>query len=226
LQPYKPETLTSYEAGVKSSLLDRKLQLNLSAFYYDYKNKQEQDLAVTFVGNISGLTNVPKSRIYGAEAEAHWLPVRGLTFDLGAAYLNTRIQEWMAVSRASHWPVTVYTDVSGLQLANSPKWQFNGTATYEFPITSSLNMMVAADAVYKGSTTGGSRLITDATPSYWLANARIGVSDADGRWHVTLWGRNIFNKYYYPSAFVGGNGPYVRVNGMPVTYGLTVGFKY
>jgi iron complex outermembrane receptor protein len=226
LQPYKPETLTSYEIGAKASLLDRSLQLNVSAFWYDYRNKQEQDLAVTFVGNISGLTNVPKSRIRGAEVELHWLPVKGLTFDLGAAYLNTLIKEWMAVSQASHWPVTVYTDASGLQLANSPKWQLNGTAAYEFPVTSSLNMNVAGDVIYKGSTTGGAKLITDATASYWLANARIGISGVDGRWHVTAWGKNIFNKYYYPSAFIGGNGPYVRANGMPATYGLTVGFKY
>jgi iron complex outermembrane receptor protein len=226
LLPYKPETLTSYEVGFKASMLQRTVQWNMSAFWYDYRNKQEQDLAVTPVGNISGLTNVPKSRIRGAELELRWLPAKGLTFDVGGAYLNTLIQEWQAVSRASLYPNVVYFDASGLQLANSPKWQLNGTATYEFPITSNLNMMVASDVIYKGSTTGGAKLLTDATDSYTLVNARIGISDADGRWHVTAWGKNIFNKYYFPSAFIGGNGPYVRVNGMPVTWGLTLGFKY
>ena len=65
LQPYKEEVLTAYEIGFKSTLLDGTMQLNGAAFYYDYKDKQEQDAAVTFVGNISGLTNVPKSEIMG-----------------------------------------------------------------------------------------------------------------------------------------------------------------
>ena len=101
LKGYKPEELDSIEVGLKSSLLDRRMQLNLASFYYDYKNKQEQDLAVTFVGNISGLTNVPKSRIYGAEADLQWMPVKGLLFNLGAAWLDTRVEEWQAVSHAS-----------------------------------------------------------------------------------------------------------------------------
>lgn len=48
----------------------------------------------------------------------------------------------------------------------------------------------------------------------------------DGNWRVTLWGRNLFDEYYYPSAFIGGNGPYVRILGMPRTYGITFDYKF
>ena len=54
LKPYAEEELTSYEIGTKATLLDGSMQLNAAAFFYDYKDKQEQDASVTFVGNISG----------------------------------------------------------------------------------------------------------------------------------------------------------------------------
>ncbi len=225
LVPYGPETLTSYEVGAKASLLDGRMQFNVSGFYYDYKDKQEQSVAVTFVGNISGLTNVPKSEIKGAEVEMRWLATDGLTLDLGAAWLDTEIKEWNAVSEQSAYPNIIIVDASGQELANSPEWQLNGTATYEWEISNGLMMMTAADVVYKDTTTGGTTP-SNATEDYWLVNARVGLGDIDGRWRVTAWGKNIFNKYYYPSAFIGGNGPYVRVVGMPVTYGLTLDYKF
>ena len=43
---YQPETLTSYEAGVKSRFWDNKASLNLAAFHYDYKNLQVSNVAM------------------------------------------------------------------------------------------------------------------------------------------------------------------------------------
>jgi hypothetical protein len=104
LQPIKEEVLTAYELGLKATLLEGAMQLNAAAFFYDYEDKQEQDAAVAFVGNISGLTNVPKSEITGAELEMQWAPAEGWHFRLGVAVLDAEITEWMAVDReASSW---------------------------------------------------------------------------------------------------------------------------
>ena len=121
LAPYGPEKLTAYELGAKMTLLDRTMQINASAFYYDYRDKQEADAAVTFVGNISGLTNVPKSRIEGAELEVHWAPVRGLNIDAAAAWLDTKVIEWQATDPfLSVWPDVVTFDASGTELPQAP----------------------------------------------------------------------------------------------------------
>lgn len=133
LKPYGEEELTSIEVGVKATLLDNSLQLNAAAFWYDYKDKQEQDRAVTFVGNIAGLTNVPESRINGAELDLQWALTDGLTWRFGAAYLDTLVEEWMAVDTVnSAWPTVVRRDASGLELAQAPEWQFNSQLEYEF----------------------------------------------------------------------------------------------
>jgi len=225
LHPYGPEELTAYEIGTKMTLLDGTMQLNASTFYYNYKNKQEKELAVTFVGNIDGLTNVPKSRIYGAETELQWAPVTGLNIDLGVAWLKTKVLKWQAVDgAASVWPDTVYFDASGIELPQSPEWSYSGLVSYRWPIASNLYLEVGGDVNYTDSTTGGSQP-TNATPSYRLYNARVTLGDNDGRWSAQLWSRNLTDEYYYPSAFVA-NGPFVRMLGMPRTVGITFNYHW
>ena len=87
-------------------------------------------------------------------------------------------------------------------------------------------MRFGIDGNYKGSTSGGALGIQDATDSYAIYNARIGVGNAGDTWMVTLWSRNLFDKYYFPAAYQGGNGPWVRSVGMPRTIGITGEYKF
>ncbi|NIB42285.1 TonB-dependent receptor [Pseudomaricurvus alkylphenolicus] len=226
LIPYTEEELTAFELGLKSTLLDGTLQLNAAAFWYDYEDKQEQDLAVTFVGNISGLTNVPESRINGAELELKWLPVEGLNINLGIAYLDTKVEKWEAVDpAASAWPTVVTHDVSGIELAQAPEWQYNGQIKYEWPLGETLVMEVGTDFSFQGETSGGVA-IEDATDDFWVVNAQVAVGSTDGQWRAMLWSRNLTDEYYYPAAYQGGNGPYVRSAGTPNTYGVTFDYRF
>jgi iron complex outermembrane receptor protein len=226
LQPIREEVLTAYEAGIKATLADGTMQLNAAAFFYDYEDKQEQDAAVAFVGNISGLTNVPKSEITGAELDMEWAPAEGWNVHLGVALLDAEITEWMAVDRsASAWPTVVRMDVSGQKLAMSPDLQFSGLVSKSWAVGASKLMDAAIDYSYTDSTTGGSQA-SDATDSYGIANARIGYGSDDGQWRVLLWGRNITDEYYYPAAYNGGNGPFIRVHGMPRTWGVSLDYKF
>jgi iron complex outermembrane receptor protein len=226
LKPIREEVLTSYELGVKATLAEGTVQLNAAAFFYDYEDKQEQDRAVTFVGNISGLDNVPKSEISGAELDMQWVPADGWNIHLGVAILDTEITEWMAVDPdLSAWPVTVRRDASGLELAMSPDLQYSVLVAKEWAVGNSSILDAAIDYSFTDSTTGGTQP-SDATDDYGVANARIGYGSNDGKWRVLLWGRNITDEYYYPAAYQGGNGPFVRVNGMPRTWGVSLDYKF
>ncbi len=222
LLPYKPEELLAVEGGVKSSWFNRRLQLNAAAFYYDYKDKQEPTFAVTFVGNIAGLTNIPKSRVIGAEIQVLARPIDGLTIDLNATHTRSKILRYEAISGDSVWPNVITYDASGFDLSNAPRWHAAGTVTYEWALTSNLDMVLGSDISYKSSTAHSTQ---DIISDYVLVNARVGIRDMAGNWSATLWGRNIFNKYYWVSAYAG-NGTYVRMNGMPVTYGITLSHKF
>ncbi|MFK7956350.1 MAG: TonB-dependent receptor [Lysobacterales bacterium] len=226
LRSYRPEKLNSLELGLKSTLLDGTMQLNAAVFYYDYKDKQEQDRAVTFVGNISGLTNVPESTIKGAEMDLQWAPTDQLMVNVNVALLDTNVDEWMAVDPvASQWPNTVLRDASGIELAQAPDLSYSVRAEYSWPLSNGMEIFLGGDVNYTDSTTGGAQP-TDATDSYSVANARLGVGNAERTWRATLWGRNIADEYYFPAAYTGGNGPFVRANGMPRTYGVSIDYNF
>jgi iron complex outermembrane receptor protein len=108
-----------------------------------------------------------------------------------------------------------------LELKQSPKWQVNGGFEYERPVSQSLKLHFGADGNYKGESSGGSRGVVEATDSYVVVNARVGVGAADDKWRLTFWSRNLFDEYYFPSAYQGGNGPWVRSVGMPRTIGAS-----
>lgn len=217
---YRPERLIAYEAGVKSDIRQLGLNLEAAAFYYDYRDKQEAGLAVTFVGNINGLTNIPRSRIYGAEISGTFRPTRELSLAFGATYLNSKVLRWNPISDRSLYPNVITFDAAGLRLPNAPEFSFNLTPGYKKPVGSGLFVELAGDFNYRSSTSGSGFVYRGLNP-YFLVNARLTVGKEDGPWQVSLWAKNLFNRYYFNYANdIGGSGTYIRVPGMPLTYGM------
>ena len=66
----------------------------------------------------------------------------------------------------------------------------------------------------------------DATEDYTVFNARLSLASEDAQWRATLWSNNVGDEDYYPAAYQGGNGPYVRLMGMPRTYGVTLDYNF
>lgn len=231
LAPYKEEELTAIEIGLKATLLDGRMQLNAAVFNYDYEDKQEQDRAVTFVGNISGLTNVPESEINGAEIDLQWQATDGLYLSLGVAYLDSEIKEWLATSNDSSYdfanlqPNIVTFDASGLELAQAPELSYHALASYTWGLGNGMSMEVAADLSFQDDTTGGGQP-TDATEDFTLIGARVALNGADDSWRLLLWSKNLADEDYYPAAYTGGNGPFIRSNGMPRTYGVSLNYNF
>ena len=227
LMPYDEEILTSYEIGAKATLLEGSMQLNAAVFSYDYKDKQEKDRVITLVGAISGLTNVDESSITGAEIDIQWLPTDGLRLAFGGAWLDTEIDQWQAVDAAnSAWLVNTATfDASGSELPQAPSLSYTALIGYDTNITENLILGMALDLSYTDKTTGGVAP-ERATEDYTVINARLSISDASEKWKTLLWVRNVADEDYYASAFLGGNGPYVRSMGMPRTVGVSLSYSF
>lgn len=83
---FDPEVINSFELGVKSQLLDERLQANVTAFYYDYK-----DLQVAQIINRTTFTENVDSQIWGAEAEFVFAPREGWLLNLNLSYLDSSI---------------------------------------------------------------------------------------------------------------------------------------
>ncbi len=225
LLPYRPEELTAFEVGAKLTLLDNRMQFNANTFYYDYKDKQEGDVAVTFVGNIVGLTNVPKSEVYGVETEINFRPVTGLDLFFSAAWLDSEVKEWQAVDPInSAWPDVVTIDASGQPLPQAPEWSLNAMVNYRWPLNDALYLELGGDVNYAdgspGSPGGGAAF---GSSDYTILNVRVGLGSTDETWRVQVWSRNLADEYYYPTAS-SGNGPFMRMVGMPRTVGVKLDY--
>lgn len=85
---FAPENINAFEIGSKNTFLNGQAQINLSAFYYDYKNLQiSRILART---SFNDNTN---AEIYGLELETILRPTRELQFNINGSYLHTRIKD-------------------------------------------------------------------------------------------------------------------------------------
>ncbi len=138
------EHTMSYEAGLKTVLLDRKLRFNLTGYYF--KTKDLQLSAVGGAANANLLLNADAVRGYGFETELEARPVRGLTLTAGLSYNHTKIDDNDLTVETCAAPCTVLDPIAvpasspaivfidGNPLPQAPKWTFNFTAGYEHPI--------------------------------------------------------------------------------------------
>lgn len=217
-----PEVLDSYEVGLKSDLLDRRMRINLAGFYYDYKNLQQT--AVVGTPPILMLVNAAKARVYGAEIETVASLADGLTLNASATFLDAKYTSFpnaQVFVRAPINNISVVEDVSGNRMVRAPKLTLNAGVNWEIP-TSLGDFNLNANWYHNSGFfwEASNRLKEDA---YDTVNVSLGFSP-DDHWTVRLWGRNIFNEKYYSfvsSASVGDHG----APAAPATYGITFEWK-
>jgi iron complex outermembrane receptor protein len=96
-RPYNPETITAYEAGIKSDLFDRTARVNVDAFYYDYTDLQLTTLGVAADGVTPGqfTTNAAASTIWGVELDTQWELTPGFLFTAGYSYIDATFDEYV-----------------------------------------------------------------------------------------------------------------------------------
>jgi iron complex outermembrane receptor protein len=206
---YDPETVWSYEAGFKTTILNQ-LRLTGDVFYNDYKNFQAR-VSRTTTDPVTGLPdpllsvlNAGRLSIKGAELEASWTPLDGLLLDTQIGYLDAKYKVFedeqfssFGNSRAFQTP------------AFSPKWTFRAGAQYSFGLGSMGGITIGGQARYRSrqalsvdntfinSKTEIAGLFQDG---YWLEDARIVWEDASKKFAVGLYGYNLTNKLYKTDA--------------------------
>jgi len=220
--PVKQELLTAYELGLKSTLAQNRVQLNLSGFFYDYQDKQISTyFADPIYTALARLDNVPKSAAYGVEGELTWSPSRSLTLAASALWLHTEIQDYIGTNAAGQ-----PQNFDGAEFIYSPEFQGSLSVIFDHEITDALGLQVTLNTRYQSeSNTIFEDLPLYALPSYGLVNASIGLHGRDDRWSVTLWGRNLADEYSW-SAVASNANVVVRFPNPPLTYGATLGFKF
>lgn len=219
--PVTQEKLTAYEVGIKATLADRAVQANVSAFYYDYADKQISTyFADPIYTALSRLDNVPKSKAYGVEGELTVRPATGFTISGNALWLKTRIDDYNGTNAAGQ-----PENFDGAEFIYSPEFQGSLTLAYDTPVSDGLNLTGAVSARYQSqSNTIFEDIDLYKVKAYGTVNASLGVKSESG-WSVALWAKNLFNSYYW-SAVASNANVVVRFPNPPRTYGLTLGFDF
>jgi iron complex outermembrane receptor protein len=96
--PYEPETVDSYEAGIRTTLLDRRVRFNLTGFYTKYDNKQEEVITASPTNPLVTQTlveNAGKATIKGFEGELELAPLDWLRLRSAVGYIDGKYDEFI-----------------------------------------------------------------------------------------------------------------------------------
>ncbi|MFB0875308.1 MULTISPECIES: TonB-dependent receptor [unclassified Sphingobium] len=226
VRPVKQESVLAYEIGFKQKLLNRAVLLTGAAFYYDYRNKQlKSGFNEPVFGTVFALTNIPKSRIKGAEITAAVQPVEGLNLNASATYLDGKIKRFSGINLFGD-----AGDFSGDLLPYTPKWNVSTAADYTVPLTSSINLNLGASMAYNSRAQAviGHDPVTLAVgrlKAFTTVDARVGLAAPDGSWSVQGWVKNLTNEYYWNNVALLYDTT-VRYAAMPRTYGVRTSFRF
>ena len=190
-QQFDPEYLTSYEAGLKTTLADGRVTFNVAGFYSDYKDIQLIGVTTAPDGSVdTTVLNGGKARIYGAEFELNARPVPELLLSAGLGLLKAKYLQLD--------PVVVATGVTTRnKLIQSPARTFNVQATYTVELGNAGKLLLNGDAAYKSKIYRSIQNFPDLiTPSYWIFNSRVTYVDPSEKYEVAAFVTNLTNKIY------------------------------
>ena len=217
----KQEEVTSYETGVKYSFA-KKLNVSVAAFYYDYLNKQVfADQPVPLLGPVSILSNIPKSKAYGLDAEATLAPIPGVRMHAALNYTRTEVTDAGSLHLDGFGRPINYV---GHPFPYAPKVSGIFDAEYRHSVADDIDGFVGINGAYQDQQSGD--LSTEANfnvPGYATFDARAGIQSKGLT--ATLWIRNLANKYYWTDVNFGGDA-YFKTAGMPRNVGVTVSYRY
>ncbi|HEY6135146.1 MAG TPA: TonB-dependent receptor [Rubrivivax sp.] len=194
-----PETNTSFEAGVKADLFDRRARVSFSAFQYTVKDQQLT--AVGGDGNSNILLNADKAVGRGFEVDFQAYLTDRLLASVGWGYNDTEIKDKnLAVSVCAACTVTDPLDANGKALIDgnplpqAPKTTANFTLKYSFPVPSG-EWYVGTDWVYRSEVNFFLYESKEFTGKSLLeGGARVGYVWDNGKYEAVAFVRNMTNE--------------------------------
>lgn len=218
---FNPETLLTYEVGLKSEFLDHRARVNLAAYSSKYKDIQLQLLRCDNISPFPGAPcaateNVGDANVKGVELETELRPTRRWSFDASVGYMDFRYTRTNPFSG-----VTI-----GMQNIYAPKLTASAGTQYTIELPNGSSLTPRVDYSYRSEiwtlpvNDPGNRI-----GGRGLANARLTWQDSSQVWEAALAITNLTNKFYYISENPNLGAPYfanIGTPGRPREYFFTV----
>ena len=241
-ETFQPEYLDAWTIGSKNRLFDNRLQLNIEAFYWKYRNQQVNHTGIDLRGNQGQFTeNVGRSTNKGVEVEAQFLATPTTLLSSQVQYLDTRYDSFVYTVPTGTAPPYVgcataisttnaairNVDCSGREAYNSPKWTLNLGAQQTVPL-GTYKLVGQIDTQYKSRRVVGFEYNPyQIVGETWQTNAQLSIGPEDNGWSLTGFVRNIENNRIVTAApifNIGGVG--TVVTSPPRTYGARANVRF
>ena len=225
-KPFSPEKATNYEIGFKGDFFDKRLRMNLSAFYLDYK-----DLQITRFfqpeGSIFGefiTENAANAEIKGLEFEFTALLSDQIEVGGFYAYLDAEFKDFFGTKDFKG-----EGDFSGNKLRQAPEHSLGGHIQYVQDLEGGQGSITAnINAKYQSSAfTNVDNNALDFIPAYTVVDAWLAWNSLDDKWMVQAWIKNLTDAEYRTHVFTQRGGRIAfGTFGSPRTFGLTLQYRY
>lgn len=228
---FRPEQLTAYSIGTKNRFLDNKLQVNVEAFYWDYKDHQENVLSSLNLGGFALQTqNIGKSTLKGVSVDLLFSPTKHDRFSAQLEYLDATFDDYSYVVSNQIAPepgsrtgcaVTQLTangpaafpggpptfgtsrvDCSGKPFTRAPTWSLNTSYEHRFDLAGGGAVVAGGDAQLASSSFVATDYIdAERQPAYAIVNLNLGYRAPRNHWGLTGYVRNVGNEVVRTAAF-------------------------
>jgi outer membrane receptor protein involved in Fe transport len=192
-EKYVPDTLTNYEIGWKSTMLDNHLVWDGAFYYMPWKNFQTLLFDPDICSSSSFNANIGDARVYGAESNVKYQATAFLSLEFSGSYNDSHII-------SNTFENASFQVTPGERLPYVPYLDFSGNARYERPLKDSLKGYVQYDIAHKGDmwnslqTNGSNGLPRVLQPGYSVMNLRLGLNETQSHWMTEFYITNLTNK--------------------------------
>lgn len=239
---FRPESISAFTLGSKNRFFDNRLQLNLEAFWWTYKDQQFSHFKANSQGGTEFVTeNIGKTRVRGFEVEMRGQVTPTTTLNGTVQYLDARNLDFVYQAPASVGapvtgcvatlpvPATYTVNCSGLRPANAPEWTFTAGIEQRIPLGDKGELTFTAATRYQsGSFTGTDLLPESYQPGYFMTDLQLEYVTANKQFRIAGFVNNLEN-----NNVVGFSQPHPRAGNLiieglrlPRMYGIRAGVKF
>ena len=187
----KPEVSNSLEAGIKSTMMDNTLRLNVAVFKTDYANYQANVPDLVNGTIVTRLINAGDVSTKGIEMDLTARITPQFTVNASVANIIARVDNFNCPPNAA-----VSCNINGRPLPFSPDWKGSLRAKYTMPLGDALTLDWNGEYNWQSAVQYDLAQSPDAIqPAYGILNASVGLASSSG-WRVAFLVKNLLNQSY------------------------------
>ena len=203
----EPETADSYEVGLKNTLFENRLILNLAAYYAKYHNFQANNPDTVAGVLVTRFTNAGTISTRGGELDLIFRPMADMNISGGLAYTDAKVEKFKIPTNGNNTGVIP----PGTSLAYAPKWKGSLGVDYRIRTGKVVDVSLGGQASLQSSQISQpdavlANRINTRIDGYSLVDLSAGIVDPDDRYRVTVQVKNLFDSSFASAITSGGPG--------------------